>query len=391
MLVAALGRAVVLRLAETAEAEGAVGGERPPAPVAVAPVEHGPVTLRRVFSGALEPSAELVLAPKIAGRVVRVLVDLGDPVERGQEVALLDDAELVQAVHQAEADRTVARANLAAAKSALEIAQRGLQRARTLREEGVSSESQLDAALAEELAARAQVELAEAGIPRAEAALEAAQVRLGYSRIRADWSEGDDGRVVAERFVDEGETVSANAALFAIVELDPLKAVVFAPERDYGRIAAGQEATLATDAHPGRVFPARVARISPVFRRETRQARIELFVPNAEELLKPGMFVRATLDLERVPDAVVVPYQALSTRGERTGLFVLEPSGERVRWVPVEPGVREGERLQVVGEGVEGRVVVLGQELCEDGGRVTVPEERGSTDGPPAGGAGGTR
>ena len=376
-----LGWAVAARLATLAAEADAGPRTRPPAPVAVAPVERGTITRRRVFSGALEPEARLVLAPKISGRVDRVHVDLGDPVERGALVVELDDDELVQAVHQAEADLTVARANLGARRSAAEIATRALDRARRLRADGVASESQLDAALADELAARAQVELAEAGVPRAEAALEAAQVRLGYCRVHAEWSEGDEQRVVSQRFVDEGETVSANAPLVSIVELDPVLAVVHAPERDYGSIALGQRALLTTDAHPGRSFEAHVAHIAPVFRRETRQARIELSAPNPGELLKPGMFVRATLELERIDDAVIVPFDALTTRDGEPGVFVLDTSGERVHWRPALPGAREGARLQVSGAGIEGQVVVLGQELCEDGGAVTVPDGDGAAGG----------
>lgn len=380
---AALAWGVAARLAaiERGSVDAAVG--RPPAPVAVRPVERGPITLRRTFSGTLEAVAELVVAAEIAGRVERLLVDLGDPVERGQVVARLDDAELVQAVHQAEADLAVTKARLAAARSSLEIAERDLERAQKLRREGVASESQLDAARADEVAARAQVELAQAGIPRAEAALESARIRLGHAEITADWNEGDGRRVVAERTVDEGAAVSANATLLSIVELDPILAVVHAPERDYGKITVGQVARLTTDAHPGRTFEARVARIAPVFRRATRQARIELVVPNPDELLKPGMFVRATIELEGIDDAVIVPYDALAERGDESGVFVLDASGERVHWRPVTVGVREGARVQVLGEGVSGKVVVLGQELCDDGGAVTVPDDPGAA---PAGG-----
>jgi len=350
--------------------------ERPPAPVAVEPVERGPITLRRTFSGALEPAAQLVLAPKISGRIDRLLVDLGDTVQRGQVVARLDDAELVQAVNEAEAELAVARATLTAAQSALEISERGLKRAEALRTEGVASESQLDAARTDQVTARAEVDLAAAGIPRASASLEAARIRLGYARVAADWNEGDDHRVVGERFVDEGANVGQNAALLSILELDPLLAVIQAPERDYPRISVGQAAVLTTDAYPGRTFEAHVARIAPVFRRSTRQARIELSVANEDSFLKPGMFVRATLALESVPEATVVPYEALTQRGDETGVFVVDAAGERASWRPVEPGIREGDRIEVLGPGVTGRVVVLGQELCDDGGPVTIPDSR---------------
>lgn len=371
--------------------EGAAGAEkaapqRAPVPVEVGPVEHGPITLRRTLSGTLEAAAAFVVAPKVGGRLTGLDVDLGDTVTRGQVVAHIDDDEFVQAVTQAEADLAVARADQVEATSALEIAERALKRVESLRGEGVTSESQVDAARAGELAARAHVEVTRARVTRAEAELASARIRLGYSRVTADWSGGDDQRVVAQRWVDEGETVPAGAALLSIVELDPIVGVVFVPERDYARIAVGQTARLVTDTHPGRAFEGRVTRIAPVFRSSTRQARVELEVENADEALKPGMFLRATLDLEHVEEATIVPYDALAERDGRTGLFVLDPDGRTVRWREVEVGVREGARVQVsvassearAGEGLSGKVVTLGQELCDDGATVRVPERTAS-------------
>jgi RND family efflux transporter MFP subunit len=354
---------------------------RAPIPVEVGPVEHGAITLRRTLSGTLEAAAAFEVASKVGGRLTRLDVDLGDTVTRGQVVAHLDDDEFVQAVTQAEADLAVARADQVEASSALEIALRGLARVESLREQGVTSESQVDAAKAEELAARAHVEVTRARVTRAEASLEAARIRLGYARVTADWSGGDDQRVVAQRWVDEGETVSAGAALLSIVELDPIVGVVYVPERDYARLAVGQTARLTTDAHPGRTFEARLTRIAPVFRSSTRQARIELEVANADEALKPGMFLRAALDLERVAEATIVPHDALTERDGETGVFVLDDDARTVHWRPVTVGVREGPRVQVQAEGLAGRVVTLGQELCDDGATVRVPERVDTTGG----------
>lgn len=383
----AFGWIVVQRVAQRGEAELGLSADQGPIPIEVGPIERGPITLRRTFSGALEASAQFVVAPKVGGRLQSLAVDLGDAVERGQVVATLDEDELVQAVHQDEADLTVARASLSAAKSALEIAERGLQRAQSLRGEGVTSDSQLDAAMAEQLAGRAEVEVRGANVERAQAALQAARIRLGYARVTADWSGDDERRVVAERFVDEGGMLAANAPLLTIVALDPLVGVILVPERDYAGLELGQTAQLTTDAHREQVFGARVARIAPVFQSATRQARIELQVENPDAALKPGMFVRATLELARVEQATTVPFEALVERAGRSGVFVLDQAGERVRWQPVTAGIREGARIEVRLEGEQeslvGRVVTLGQELLEDGSRVHVVLDEASAHSPP--------
>lgn len=345
------------------------------APVEVAPIRRGPIELRRTFSGTLEATAEFVVAPKVGGRIERLAVDLADVVTRGQVVAELDDDEHLQAVAQAGADLAVARANLSEAKNALEIAVREFKRVETLLERGVTSESQFDTAKTNQLAKQAQLDVAEAQVTRAQAALETANIRLGYTKITADWTGGDDRRVVAERYADEGGTVSANAPLLLIVELDPITGVIFVTEKDYARLRNGQSVVLTTDAYPGENFEGRIERISPVFRQATRQARVEVNIENLRRRLKPGMFIRATVVLDRVEEATIVPEQALTTRGDRTGVFVVNEKNRTVSWRTVKAGIREGGRVQVEGQGLSGRVVTLGQQLVDDGSPITIPAE----------------
>ncbi len=349
------------------------------APVEVSPIEHGPIELRRTYSGTLEARSEFVVSPKVSGRIEKLHVKLADTVVRGQVVAELDNDEYVQAVAQADADVAVARANLAEAKSALKIADRELQRIVTLRGGGVASESQYDAAQADQLAKQAALAVAKAQVTRAESALETANIRLGYTKVAADWTNGNQDRVVAQRYADEGSTVSANAPLLLIVALDPITGVIFVTEKDYALMSAGQAVSLNTDAYPGETFVGRVERIAPVFQRATRQARVEITVPNESHRLKPGLFVRATVVLDRIPEATIVPQQALTKRGDRPGVFVVQETSLSVRWQAVTPGIRQGDRVQVDGEGLIGRVVTLGQHLLDDGSAITIPADRRET------------
>lgn len=345
------------------------------APVEVADIQRGPIVSRRTFSGTLEALTDFVVAPKVGGRVEQLAVDISDPVARGQIVAELDDDEYVQAVARAEADLAVAQANLAEARSALEISGRELERVRTLRKRGVASESQFDVARADQLSKQARFEVARAQVAREEATVQTAKIRLGYTKVTADWRNGDDRRVVAERYVNEGDTVSENAPLLSIVGLDPIRGVIFVPEKDYARLAVEQPVSLTTDAFPGERFEGRIDRIAPVFQKGTRQARVELRVANPGHRLKPGMFIRATVELARVREATIVPVASLTTREGRTGVFVVDEAGRSVRWSPVEVGLREGDRVQVTGDGLHGRVVTLGQQLIGDGSEITIPAD----------------
>ena len=367
---------VFQRLADTAQDSVQQRGLVQPVPVEVAAVEQGRIERQRFFSGTLQAHTEIVLSPKISGRIELLDADLGDTVSRGQVVARLDSDEYVQSVKQAEAELAVARANLAEADSLLKIAERELERIANLRQRGVSSESELDAARADQLARQAHVTVTSAQVTQAQAALESARIRLSYTQVTANWRGGSDQRVVAERFADEGETVGANTPLLRIAELDPIRVVIFVVERDYALLQQGQHASLTTDAYPGDAFFGRITRIAPVFRESTRQARVELRVDNPHLKLKPGMFVRVLVTLEQADSATIIPEQSLAVRAEQRGVFLVNSEDDAVIWRPVTPGIQQGGRIQVVNETFTGRVVVLGQQLLDDGSAITVAGER---------------
>jgi len=303
-------------------------------------------------------------------------VNIADTVKRGQVVAELDNDEYVQAVAQAQADLEVARANQSQAKSALEIARREFKRTESLLKRGIASDSEFDAVRQDRLAKQAQLKVAEAQVTKAESSLETANIRRRYTRVTAGWTGGNELRVVAERYVDEGQTVAANAPLLLIVELNPIVGVVFVTERDYAYLKPGQLVSLATDAYPDEQYPGRIDRIAPVFRKSTRQARIEMTIDNPQQRLKPGMFIRATVVLARVPEATIVPEQALTIRDDRNGVFIVSEDGRSVAWHEVKAGIREGNRVQVEGQGLSGRVVTLGQQLVKDGSPISIPAEQ---------------
>jgi len=357
-----------------------------PVPVAVAPIERGAIALKRSFSGELEAMAEFVVAPKVGGRVEKMAVAIADAVARGQVVAELDNDEYVQAVAQAQADLEVARANQSEAESALEIAAREFKRTESLLQRGIASDSQFDAVRQERSARQAQLKVAEAQVAKAQSSLETANIRLGYTKVTAGWAGGDDYRVVGERYVDAGQTVAANTPLLLIVELDPIQGVIHVTEKDYAYLTPGQHVDLTTDAYPGETFLGEILRIAPVFSKSTRQARIEMSIDNPGHRLKPGMFSNAMVELERLTDAIIVPEQAVTRREDRSGVFIVNEEGTTVAWREVRVGIREGDRVQVTGEGLSGWVVTLGQQMVTDGARISIPKIPQVTQATPANG-----
>ncbi|MGA0334293.1 MAG: efflux RND transporter periplasmic adaptor subunit [Kiritimatiellia bacterium] len=345
-----------------------------PVPVEVADILRGPIEEKRVFTGSLEASAVLTLSSKVSGRVAKVHADLSDPVQRDQILVELEPQQFEQDLARALAELAVAQAQMTEARNRLDISKRERERMQQLRERGISSVAAEDAAESEFLIRSAAMAVAEAQLNAARAEVNSAELHLEETRIRARWFEGDDDRVLAARSVEEGDTVSPGEPLLRILEIQPLRAVIFVPEKDYGRLSVGQSVLLRTDAWPNREFPARISRISPVFREESRQARVEISTGNPDQDLKPGMFVRAQIVLDHLDDAVQVPEAALTRRGNVDGVFLVDPDTREAHWQVVTPGIRDGARVQIVHPEIEGRVVTLGQQLIDEGSTLLIPE-----------------
>jgi RND family efflux transporter MFP subunit len=201
--------------------------------------------------------------------------------------------------------------------------------------------------------------------------LKAAQVQLRDTEVRAVWeAEAGDVRFVGERFVEEGAVLSPNAPLLSVIDLDTVEAVIHVPERDLPSLRTGQPADMIADAYPGRVFPGTVTRISPLLRESSRKAPVEISIPNPEGLLNPGMFVLARIEFARRDDAVLVPLDALLTRDETEGVFLVVEAEAKVRFVAVTKGFTEGARVEILSPALAGRVVTLGAHLLRDGSPV---------------------
>lgn len=343
------------------------------ATVEVALVERGTVRGVRFLTGTVEASARFVVGAKVRGLLRRVSLDIGDQVEREQVVAEIDDAEFVQAVAQAQADLAVRSAELIRARSDLDLARREFERSEQLRARGIAAEAALDEVAARLQSTTAAVTLAEAQVSRAEAALELARIELGYTLVRASWSDGAEEGVIAERFQDAGNSVQPGDGIVSVVKLNPLKVVIFVTERDYAGLSIGQRATVTTDAVPGREFEAAVERVAPQFREASRQARVELVVDNPDLALRPGLFVRVRIVMREVDDAIHVPLAAVARRDGRPVVFLVSEETTSVRMVPVTTGIEDGDRLQIIDPPLAGRVVTLGHQLLSDGTRIRVP------------------
>jgi len=362
--------------AKIASRQSPSNARRANAPVAVeiVPVRQAAIRDEGRFTGSLYPLSDFVLAPKIGGRIEKILVRIGDRVEGGQLAAIIDDDELRQEVIQARAELEVARATLQERRNTLEKARREFERTVVLRQKKIASESQLDAAESEFKTQEAMVKVATAQLAQKEAALATANVRLSYAQIQVPANHAAAFLVVGERFVDEGAMLAPNTPIASVLDISSLIGVIYVIERDYPKIRPGLEAEILTDAYPGRAFKGRVVRIAPLLQEKSREARVEIEVPNESRELKPGMFVRVELLFAEHPAATVVPAAALVKRNGNQGVFLADRETRTARFVPVTLGIMNGTLAEVASPTLAGSVVTLGQHLLEDGTPLLLPD-----------------
>jgi len=381
-LLGAFGWYLYGRLQEASDKPQGRRGRGGPVAVEVAPVETGRIRDIGQFTGTLKAKSQFVVAPKIAGRLETLAVNIGDRVDSGDLIAILDADEYRLAVEEARAALKVSQANLLETKSALETARREFERVKTLYDRKIASESELDAARSQFEAKDANYRVTQAQVAQKEAQLKTAEVRLSYTSISVVWHDRPDTnpgrprtglrRVIGERYVDPGAMLRANDPIVSVLDPNTVVAVVYIIERDYAEVEVGQEAIITTDAYPTRRFTGRVVRVAPLLKEASRQARVEIAVPNPDWALRPGMFIKAALEFAAREHATLVPATAISRRDGRSAIFLADLENNKAVLVEVTTGITEGDRVEILAPPIAGDVVTLGQHLLSDGAEIKV-------------------
>jgi RND family efflux transporter MFP subunit len=343
--------------------------------VEVQPIRKDTIKDIGIFTGSLIPKSQFVVAPKAAGWLKKLLVNVGDTVQQNQVIAILEDEEYQQQVEQAKAELQVTKANVENCTSDLDLAKREYERAKALREKQIASASELEEAEAAYNSSQTQLKVSLAQVAQKEAALKAAELRLSYTRVQAFWEDGDQTRVVGERFVDEGALLQANQPIVSVLENKPLTAVVYVVEKDYPKVSVGQRAVITTDAYPDKTFTGDIVRIAPLLKESSRQARVEMEIPNSEELLRPGMFIRARIEFASHDNTTIVPLAALVRRDGQQGVFIADRDNLKARFVPVTVGIISGEWAEILEPSNLDNseyVITMGNHLLEDGSDITL-------------------
>lgn len=333
---------------------------------------------------------QATLFSKVSGYLESISVDIGDGVRHGQLLAKIDVPEIIDQRREAEAGLAVAEADRSGAKAELESAAARatlqeltydrLKAVRTAQPD-VLSQQAVDEAKAEFEVATARVDeivarilQIDSRISQLQATVQRLQTMLGFAEIRAPF----DG-VVTERFVDPGALLQAATSsdsvqpIITVAKVDKVRLAIDVPESEAPSVRVGGAATVTIDAVPGKQFQGSVSRFSRSLNPATRTMRAEIDLPNPQGLLLPGMFGRATLQLEVRAGAVTIPAEALHAEGDRS--FVYQAIGGQARRVEVETLPGDGIDIEIT-VGLDGseRIIMAAREPLSDGTAINAVE-----------------
>ncbi|MBK9290522.1 MAG: efflux RND transporter periplasmic adaptor subunit [Bacteroidetes bacterium] len=292
------------------------------------------------YTATLMPFEELHLAPSSPGRIERISVEVSSRVRKGDLLVQMDQTQLRQAEIQ------------------LATLETDFRRLDTLRKVGSVAQQQYDQL-------KSQLEVLRNNVAFLR---ENTQLRAPFAGI------------ISGKYFENGEVYTGapvpsvgKPAIVSLVQINQLKALVPVSEKYFPLIRRGIEANVRSDVYAGQQFKGRVTNIFPVVDQMSRTFQIEVTIDNAGELLRPGMFVRVTLDLDRDNAMLVPDIAVLKLQGSNDRYLFVEENGV-ARRIAVKLGKRYNEMVEVESDQLKPgqKLIVSGQARLLDGSKVQV-------------------
>ena len=285
----------------------------------------------------LFPARRAELAAEVNGSVEELRVKAGDRVAAGQKLASIDTRALQQQVAEAEAVNRRAEA-------------RHQRATRLFEKQSITQQQLLDAVTDRDVA---------------QARLAGARLQLEKSWVRAPWK----GQVSLRR-IEVGDYVTPGQPVIELIDTSRLKIRAPAPAADVPFLEEGAEATLRLENSTLPPITARIARLAAELDANSRTLEVEAEISNPDGRLKPGMYGRLEVVRRTLPEALLVPLDALLDLGGRSAIFTVRDG--RAWRVEIESGPVIGESVVVEGDLHPGdHIVIAGQAQLGDGQQVT--------------------
>ncbi|MBI3806673.1 MAG: efflux RND transporter periplasmic adaptor subunit [Nitrospirae bacterium] len=295
----------------------------------------------------ISPLYQTTLYAKVSGYLKWIGPDKGDAVKKDQVLAIIDAPEVEEQYHQALSDYHIKKLTFD-------------------RLAKVWKESP-------DVIAKQDVDVAEAASQSAKHLVEQRAALREYTKVRAPYA-----GIITARFADPGALIQIATAssagaipLFTIMDLDTVRVYANVPQDDSPWVIPGKtKASVDVKGLEGRTFTGTVTRSTLALDPSTRSLLVEIDLPNPDHALRPGTFVELSLGLREIPDALVLPPQAVNSGPKGKSVFIIE--GGRAKSTPVQTGISDGRWMEIT-SGLSGDedVVVVGKGKLLEGSPIT--------------------
>ncbi|WP_297965314.1 efflux RND transporter periplasmic adaptor subunit [uncultured Anaerovibrio sp.] len=383
--------------------KGRKGGPELPMPkIATYQVQRADMTRHIVLSGHTTADATIVLAPKYAGRVTAVNVDLGDQVTEGQVLLVQDTGDLDIAIMQGEAAAQAAladseteevtyNAKLARAGAAYEIQRSHYDRQQYLYTIGAISLDRLESAKDAYITSKAEYDaLMDQYNGQAPASVRSKQYNARKSAYSVDalrkqredmYIRAPRGGVIGYRNVEVGSYLTAGTKVLTLVDNSHLYVDCALSENDAALLSPGMPVAVTIDAM-GATYNGRVVYVSPAMSDESKAYSVRISLEVARGNIKAGLFARTAVDILQRPDTLFIPKDGLITKNGKTTVFVYHEDSETVEEREITLGLINDNQVEILSGLREGEIVaVSGIDRLKNGGRVVLDASGEAGDG----------
>jgi membrane fusion protein, multidrug efflux system len=326
--------------------------------VEVGKIQRGEIVNSEKLTGDILPIQQADIYSKVSGNIENIFVDIGDRVEKGQLLALIDTTIYSSNARQAEANYYQAKVNYENNKLTYE---RNLK----LSDEDLIAKQDLDNSKTAMDASSAQMDAAKASYSNA-------LTQLSYCKVSAPFS-----GYITKRNFDPGTYITGsgntqNSSLFTLMNVEQLKSIVNVPENDVPLLNSIVDIEVVADALPGKTFKAKLKKISESVDLLTRTMAVEIDIENASKELKPGMFASITLVWNKKENAMILPDEVV-LNDDRGDYVYTVGQNNVVDKKYVKVGIRENNKYEILsGINENERVVFTGQTLIKDQTKVRI-------------------
>ena len=352
-----------------------------PLSVKVAPALRSDLIMKLKSPGEAVTNLQVEMKAEVSGIIKKIHVKESQHVKKGDLLLELDDREHSLNLEQSEANRLRYLSELllekrfdSAAESSEESNPQGSQKAEAdyqkaseLFQKGLISQEefekatkQIESAQIESGELKDEVMEAAKGLTQAEVQVKLHRLTLEKTKIRAPFS-----GIITSIQVAPQEIVGTAQALFTLVNIDHIQVHAKVLESEVGKMRIGREVDLRFSAYPDRTFKGEVKAISPIITPEDKTCNVIIGVQNPDEDIKPGMHAEVEIAAEIYQGRLLVPQDAVLTRGGRKLVFSVEDG--LAKWIYITIGLENEDYAEVLPNEDQTIGVEPGMQLIVDG------------------------